>query len=76
MTSCLNLSLQQRKRTQQEQTELTEESLRFDILVEDFVPVEAKAVEKVLPIHKAQLLFPRVHKPRAVVSSSPSQGED
>src|SRR5213595_2682501 len=33
-----------------------EESLRFDVLVEGCVLVEAKAVEKVLPIHKAQLL--------------------
>ena len=33
-----------------------EEPLRFDVLVESSVPVEAKAVEKVLPIHKAQLL--------------------
>jgi GxxExxY protein len=33
-----------------------EESLRFDVLVEDCVLVEAKAVEKILPIHKAQLL--------------------
>jgi len=33
-----------------------EEALRFDILVEDCVLVEAKAVETVLPIHKAQLL--------------------
>jgi GxxExxY protein len=33
-----------------------EEPLRFDMLVEDCVLVEAKAVEKVLPIHKAQLL--------------------
>jgi GxxExxY protein len=33
-----------------------EEPLRFDILVEDCVLVEAKAVEKILPIHKAQLL--------------------
>src|SRR5687768_10785353 len=33
-----------------------EEPLRFDVLVEDCVLVEAKAVEKVLPIHKAQLL--------------------
>ncbi len=30
--------------------------LRFDILVEDCVLVEGKAVEKILPIHKAQLL--------------------
>ena len=33
-----------------------EESLRFDVLVEDCVLVEAKAVQKLLPIHKAQLL--------------------
>lgn len=33
-----------------------EEPLRFDVLVEECVLVEAKAVEKVLPIHKAQLL--------------------
>jgi GxxExxY protein len=33
-----------------------EEPLRFDVLVEDCVLVEAKAVERVLPIHKAQLL--------------------
>ena len=29
-----------------------DEPLRFDILVEDCVLVEAKAVEKILPIHK------------------------
>jgi len=33
-----------------------EEPLRFDMLVEACVLVEAKAVEEVLPIHKAQLL--------------------
>jgi len=33
-----------------------EEPLRFDILVEGCLLVEAKAVEKILPIHKAQLL--------------------
>ena len=33
-----------------------EEPLRFDVLVEDCVLVEAKSVENVLPIHKAQLL--------------------
>jgi GxxExxY protein len=33
-----------------------DEPLRFDILVEDCVLVEAKAVERLLPIHKAQLL--------------------
>jgi GxxExxY protein len=33
-----------------------EEPLRFDLLVAGCVLVEAKAVEKILPIHKAQLL--------------------
>ena len=33
-----------------------EEPLRFDVLVEDCLLIEAKAVEAVLPIHKAQLL--------------------
>jgi GxxExxY protein len=33
-----------------------EEPLRFDVLVEGCVLVEAKAVQDVLPIHKAQLL--------------------
>ena len=33
-----------------------EEPLRIDVLVEGCVLVEAKAVEKILPIHKAQLL--------------------
>jgi GxxExxY protein len=33
-----------------------EEPLRFYVLVQSCVLVEAKAVEKVLPIHKAQLL--------------------
>jgi GxxExxY protein len=33
-----------------------EEPLRFDVLIEGCVLVEAKAVEKVLPIHKAKLL--------------------
>ena len=33
-----------------------EEPLRFDVLVESCVLVEAKAVEKILAIHKAQLL--------------------
>jgi len=33
-----------------------EEPLRHDVLVEDCILVEGKAVEKVLPIHKAQLL--------------------
>ena len=33
-----------------------EEPLRFDMLVEECLLVEIKAVEKVLPVHKAQLL--------------------
>jgi len=33
-----------------------EEPLRFDVLVQSCVLLEAKAVEKVLPIHKAQFL--------------------
>ena len=33
-----------------------EEPLRFDLLVEGCVLVENKCVEKILPIHKAQLL--------------------
>lgn len=33
-----------------------EEPLRLDVLVEGCVLVEAKAVERILPIHKAQLL--------------------
>jgi GxxExxY protein len=33
-----------------------EELLRFDVLVEQCVLVETKAVDRVLPIHKAQLL--------------------
>lgn len=33
-----------------------DEPLRFDVLVEGCILVEAKAVEKILPIHKAQLL--------------------
>jgi GxxExxY protein len=33
-----------------------EEPLRFDVLVEGCLLVEAKAVEKIVPLHKAQLL--------------------
>jgi GxxExxY protein len=33
-----------------------EEPLRFDVLVEGCLLLEVKAVEKILPIHKAQLL--------------------
>ena len=35
---------------------IKEELLRFDVLVEGCVLVEAKAVDHILPIHKAQLL--------------------
>jgi len=33
-----------------------EESLRFDVLVENCVLLELKSVQELLPIHKAQLL--------------------
>ncbi|MDD2764051.1 MAG: GxxExxY protein [Opitutaceae bacterium] len=33
-----------------------EEPLRFDVLVENCVLIEAKSVERILPVHKAQLL--------------------
>lgn len=35
---------------------ILEETLRFDVLVEDCLLVELKAVQEILPIHKAQLL--------------------
>lgn len=35
---------------------IRDEPLRFDVLVEGSVLVEVKAVERILPIHKAQLL--------------------
>lgn len=35
---------------------MREEPMRFDLLVDSCVLVEAKAVQKILPIHKAQLL--------------------
>lgn len=35
---------------------IRKEPLRFDVLIEDCLLVEAKSVETVLPIHKAQLL--------------------
>jgi GxxExxY protein len=37
-------------------TFVREEPLRFDVLVDGCVLVEAKSVETILPIHKAQLL--------------------
>ncbi len=33
-----------------------DETLRFDVLVDDCLLIEAKSVERILPIHKAQLL--------------------
>ncbi len=33
-----------------------EEQLRFDLLIEDCLLLELKSVQKILPIHKAQLL--------------------
>jgi GxxExxY protein len=33
-----------------------DEPLRFDVLVEDCVLIEAKSIERILPVHKAQLL--------------------
>jgi len=33
-----------------------DEPLRFDVLVEDCLLIEVKSVERVLPVHKAQLL--------------------
>ena len=33
-----------------------EEPLRFDLLIDECLFVELKAIEEVLPIHKAQLL--------------------
>jgi len=35
---------------------IRDEPLRFDVLIEDCVLVEAKAVQEILPIHQAQLL--------------------
>jgi GxxExxY protein len=56
------LELRQLPSTNQKLVKITykgfarEEPLRFDVLVEGCVLVETKAVEKILPIHKAQLL--------------------
>lgn len=56
------LELRQLAATNQKQVRITykgftrEEPLRFDVLGEDCVLVEAKSVEHVLPVHKAQLL--------------------
>lgn len=61
---CLRRELEIRKLRTENQRTITisykgftrEEPLRFDVLVEGCVLVESKSVEKVLPIHKAQLL--------------------
>ena len=61
---CLTMELQLRGRQVQNQDKVVirykqfqrEEPLRFDLLIDNCLLVEAKAVEKVLPIHKAQLL--------------------
>jgi GxxExxY protein len=61
---CLSKELELRKlsATNQRTVPITykgfirEESLRFDLLVENCILIEAKSVEHVLPIHKAQLL--------------------
>lgn len=56
------LSVRQLTATNQKTVQITykgftkEEPLRFDLLVEDCVLIEAKSVEHILPIHKAQLL--------------------
>lgn len=44
-------------------------ALRLDILVEDLIIVELKAVEKILPVHEAQLLtyLKLLKKPKGVL---------
>jgi GxxExxY protein len=61
---CLTMELQLRGHQVQNQDKVVirykqfrrEEPLRFDLLVDKCLFVEVKAVEEVLPIHKAQLL--------------------
>jgi GxxExxY protein len=61
---CLTKELELRKLPVVSQKEITieykgfirEEPLRFDLLVDDCVLIEAKSVQTILPIHKAQLL--------------------
>ena len=61
---CLKMELQLRGHQVRNQDEVIirykqfrrEEPLRFDVLVDRYLFVEVKAVEDVLPIHKAQLL--------------------
>jgi GxxExxY protein len=57
------LSLRKRAAVNQKIVRITykdltfEEPLRFDVLVEDCLLVEAKSVERILPIHKALLSY-------------------
>ena len=61
---CLEIELELRGHTVRRQKEVVidykghqrKEELRFDVLVDECLMVEVKAVEKVHPIHKAQLL--------------------
>ena len=61
---CLGIELKLRGHTVRRQKEVTieykghyrDEELRFDVLIDECLIVEIKAVEKVHPIHKAQLL--------------------
>jgi GxxExxY protein len=47
----------------------TEGILRFDVLVEDFIVVELKAVDGIIPIHKATLLsyMNQLKKPKGII---------
>ena len=61
---CLSRELELRKLSYKSQESVIidykgftrEEPLRFDLLIEDCILIETKAVVQVLPIHKAQLL--------------------
>jgi GxxExxY protein len=61
---CLSCEFQLRKipTATQKEVEISykgfvrKEPLRFDILVDDALLIEAKAVERILPVHQAQLL--------------------
>tara|TARA_R110002167_G_scaffold77949_1_gene216126 strand:- start:4 stop:396 length:393 start_codon:yes stop_codon:yes gene_type:complete len=59
---CRELELRKLPHVTQQSVRITykgfsrEDPLKFDVLVDGCVLVEAKAVEKILPVHKAQLL--------------------
>ena len=61
---CLTMELELRRHVVQTQEHVVirykqfhrEEPLRFDLLIDKYLFVEVKAVETILPIHKAQLL--------------------